>query len=74
MTPEEVAAWTRASRATQGLETPIPDSTVLARLVVLSDDEQAGGGPTATGRPAVVTDRQPSTLRRAARKAGEADG
>jgi hypothetical protein len=50
MSPEELAAWGERSRAASGVPPTIEDPAVIARLVVLSDVEQASGGPGALAR------------------------
>lgn len=44
MTPAEVAAWTAASRRSQGLPERVQDATVLARIARLVDAGEKGGG------------------------------
>jgi hypothetical protein len=43
MSPEELAAWGKASRAASGVPDKIEDPAVIARLVVLSDVGHDGG-------------------------------
>jgi hypothetical protein len=50
VTADELAAWGKASRAASGVPEKIEDPAVLARLVVLSDVEQASGGPVQPAR------------------------
>jgi hypothetical protein len=47
MTPTEVAAWTAASRARQGLPRKITDPVILRRIAILAftalDAQEEGG-------------------------------
>jgi hypothetical protein len=73
VTPEQVDAWGKASRAASGKPLKIEDPAVLARLVTLAfADERDGGGPSKTRRRAGIT-QQPTAARRAAGRRAEAD-
>jgi hypothetical protein len=50
MSPEEVAAWGKRSRAASGVPEQIEDEAVIARLVVLSDVGHDDGGPVPPAR------------------------
>lgn len=58
MTPADVAAWTRGSRAAQGLGPKITDAAILGRLAVLAFE---GRDPPSRERPArgALRDRTP---------------
>jgi hypothetical protein len=72
VTPEQVDAWGKASRAASGKPLKIEDPAVLARLVTLAfADEHDGGGPPRTRRRSRT---QPTAARRAAGRRVEADG
>jgi hypothetical protein len=73
MTAKELAAWGARSRAASGVPPTIEDEATLvqlARLMRGADEHTDGGGPTGSRRRRV---KEPSTTRRATRKAGDAD-